>query len=137
MPAGKSLRTFPAKVNISFVTGVSVYRNLKPTDFTVIADYKEILNHPAEKCHIYLKNVPRGIQLQLTRVDGHAEGVEHKCQEAHQQDETILTGNLITPKVGRVHIIETEYKEQQRCDDGKRNILFNRVGRHSNRCNNC
>ena len=72
MPAGKSLRTFPAKVNISFVTGVSVYRNLKPTDFTVIADYKEILNHPTEKCHIYLKNVPRGIsraRLEINMVD--------------------------------------------------------------------
>jgi len=72
MPAGKSLRTFPAKVNISFVTGVSVYRNLKPTDFTVIADYKEIMSHPTEKCHIYLKNVPRGIsraRLETNMVD--------------------------------------------------------------------
>lgn len=72
MPAGKSLRTFPAKVNISFVTGVSVYRNLKPTDFTVIADYKEIMSHPTEKCHIYLKNVPRGIsraRLEINMVD--------------------------------------------------------------------
>ena len=61
MPVGKSLRTFPAKVNVSFVAGVSVYRNLQPTDFTVVADYNEIINHPTEKCHIYLKSVPRGI----------------------------------------------------------------------------
>lgn len=72
LPAGKSLRTFPAKVNISFVTGVSVYRNLKPTDFTVIADYNEIMDHPTEKCRIYLKNVPRGIsraRLEINSVD--------------------------------------------------------------------
>lgn len=72
MPAGKTLRTFPAKVNISFVTGVSVYRHLKPSDFTVIADYNEIVNHPTEKCHIYLKNVPRGIsraRLEISSVD--------------------------------------------------------------------
>ena len=72
LPAGKSLRTFPAKVNISFVTGVSVYRNLKPTDFTVIADYNEIMDHPTEKCRIYLKNVPRSIsraRLEINSVD--------------------------------------------------------------------
>ena len=72
MPVGKHLRTFPAKVNISFVTGVSVYRNLKPSDFTVVADYNDIINHPTEKCHIYLKSVPRGIsrtRLETTMVD--------------------------------------------------------------------
>ena len=72
MPVGKHLRTFPAKVNISFVTGVSVYRNLKPTDFTVVADYNDIINHPTEKCHIYLKSVPRGIsrtRLETNMVD--------------------------------------------------------------------
>ena len=72
MPKDKSLRTFPAKVNVSFVTGVSVYRNLKPSDFTVIVDYNEIMDHPTEKCRIYLKNVPRGIsraRLEISSVD--------------------------------------------------------------------
>ena len=79
MPVGKHLRTFPAKVNISFVTGVSVYRNLKPSDFTVVADYNDIINHPTEKCHIYLKSVPRGIsrtRLETTMVDYLIEDVE-------------------------------------------------------------
>lgn len=72
MPVGKVLRTFPARVNISFVTGVSVYRNLKPTDFTVVADYNDIIAHPTEKCHIYLRTVPRGIsraRLETNMVD--------------------------------------------------------------------
>lgn len=72
MPVGKSLRTFPAKVAINFVTGVNVYRNLKPTDFTVVVDYNEIIDHPTEKCRIYLKNVPRGIsraRLEINAVD--------------------------------------------------------------------
>lgn len=72
MPVGKSLRTFPAKVSINFVTGVNVYRNLKPTDFTVVVDYNEIIDHPTEKCRIYLKNVPRGIsraRLEINAVD--------------------------------------------------------------------
>ena len=72
MPVGKSLRTFPAKVSINFVTGVNVYRNLKPADFTVVVDYNEIIDHPTEKCRIYLKNVPRGIsraRLEINAVD--------------------------------------------------------------------
>ena len=79
MPVGKHLRTFPAKINISFVAGVSVYRSLKPTDFVVIADYNEIINHPTEKCHIYLKSVPRGIsraRLEVSMVDYLIEDVE-------------------------------------------------------------
>lgn len=72
MPEGKVLRTFPAKVSVSFVAGVSVYRGLKPSDFTVIADYQELKRNPSEKCHIYLKNVPRGIsraRLDINMVD--------------------------------------------------------------------
>ena len=72
MPEGKVLRTFPAKVAVSFVTGVSVYRNLRPEDFLVVADYQEIKQNPSEKCHIYLKNVPAGIsrtKLETSLVD--------------------------------------------------------------------
>ena len=72
MPEGKVLRTFPAKTSVSFVAGVSVYRNLKPEDFTVIVDYDEIRRNPSEKCHVYLKNVPSGIsraKLETNMVD--------------------------------------------------------------------
>ena len=72
MPEGKVLRTFPAKTSVNFVAGVSVYRNLKPEDFTVIVDYDEIRRNPSEKCRIYLKNVPSGIsraKLETNMVD--------------------------------------------------------------------
>ena len=72
LPEGKVLRTFPAKVTVSFVTGVSVFRNLRPEDFTIVADYNEIKRHPSEKCRIALKNVPPGIsraRLDVTLVD--------------------------------------------------------------------
>ena len=72
MPEGMILRTFPAKVSISFVTGVSTFRNLKREDFTVIADYNEIKRSTSEKCRIYLKEVPAGIsrvRLETTSVD--------------------------------------------------------------------
>jgi hypothetical protein len=72
MPAGKILRTFPARVAVSFVTGVSIYRNLTPQDFTVVADYNDIKRNPTEKCRIMLKNVPHGIsraKLEINFVD--------------------------------------------------------------------
>lgn len=72
MPEGKVLRTFPAKVAVKFVTGASVYRSLRPEDFTVYADYEEIKKHPTEKCRIFIKDVPRGIsraRLEVTLVD--------------------------------------------------------------------
>ena len=61
LPKGKVLRTFPAKVRVSFVTGINVYRNLKPTDFVVVADYNELKGKRSEKCNIYLRQVPEGI----------------------------------------------------------------------------
>lgn len=72
MPQGKVLRTFPPKVKIRFITGVSQFRTLRPEDFIVIADYKEISQHPSEKCNIYLKTVPHGISratLETKKVD--------------------------------------------------------------------
>ncbi|MBP3775724.1 MAG: YbbR-like domain-containing protein [Prevotella sp.] len=61
MPEGKVLRTFPPKVKVHFVTGVSQFHSLRPEDFTVIADYHEISQNPSDKCNIYLKVIPHGI----------------------------------------------------------------------------
>ena len=61
MPEGKILRTFPMKVTVSFVTGVSVYRSLKAEDFIIVADYNEIAASPSEKCRIFIKKYPQGI----------------------------------------------------------------------------
>lgn len=69
MPPGKVLRTFPARVTVHFVTGVSVYKNLKIEDFTVVADYKEMKANPSEKCRIYLKKAPPGISRARLNVD--------------------------------------------------------------------
>lgn len=72
MPPGKVLRTFPAKVRVSFVTGVSQYRSLRPEQFVVVADYREILSKPSEKCNLYLQSVPGGISratLDVKQVD--------------------------------------------------------------------
>ena len=72
MPEGKRLRTFPARVSVRFVSGVSVYRTLTPGDFLVVADYNELRDKPSEKCRIYLNHVPKGISratLEVSQVD--------------------------------------------------------------------
>ena len=72
LPEGMVLRTFPAKVKVSFVTGVSEIKNLRPADFVVIADYLEIQQTKAEKCNIYLTKVPHGVsraKLTVNKID--------------------------------------------------------------------
>ncbi|MBO4719044.1 MAG: YbbR-like domain-containing protein [Prevotella sp.] len=69
MPPGKVLRTFPSRVTVHFVTGVSVYKNLTYEDFTVVADYLEMKANPSEKCRIYLKKVPSGISRARLSID--------------------------------------------------------------------
>ncbi len=72
MPPGKVLRTFPSKVMVRFVTGVTQFRTLRPDDFTVIVDYNEIVQNNSDKCNIYLQTVPQGISratLSLKQVD--------------------------------------------------------------------
>lgn len=61
LPEGKTLRTFPAKVKVNFVAGVSQIRELSPDEFCVIADYLEIEQKGSDKCNLYLKTVPPGI----------------------------------------------------------------------------
>lgn len=61
LPVGKTLRTFPAKVQVNFVAGVSQIRELTADEFIVVADYLEIEQKASEKCNIYLKEVPHGI----------------------------------------------------------------------------
>ncbi len=61
LPPNMTLRTFPAKVSVKFVTGVNVYRTLSAKDFTVVADYDELRDQQTEKCNLYLQKVPQGI----------------------------------------------------------------------------
>ena len=72
LPEGKVLRTFPAKVKVHFVAGVSQIRSLRPEDFVVVADYREITENHQEKCSIYLRHVPHGVSratLDIRQVD--------------------------------------------------------------------
>ena len=72
LPKGKVLRTFPEKVKVHFVAGVSLLRKLHPEDFEVVADYSEIIVKQHEKCNLYLRSVPDGVSratLSIKQVD--------------------------------------------------------------------
>lgn len=72
VPEGKVLRTFPAKVKIHFVAGAGQIRTLRPEDFVVIADYREVTEENRDKCRLYLQHSPHGInhaKLDVNEVD--------------------------------------------------------------------
>lgn len=72
VPEGKVLRTFPAKVKIHFVAGAGQIRHLRPEDFVVIADYREVTDEHRDKCRLYLHHSPEGIsgaKLDVNEVD--------------------------------------------------------------------
>lgn len=72
MPEGKVLRTFPQRVTVNFIVGASMFRSISPEQFAVVVDYKEIIDHPSDKCSIHLRETPQGVRnarLKMTQVD--------------------------------------------------------------------
>jgi hypothetical protein len=61
VPDGKVLRMFPSRVKVDFVIGASMFRTIKPEHFKVVADYKELEENPSDKCNLYLRAFPHGI----------------------------------------------------------------------------
>lgn len=68
MPEGKVLRTFPARVKVSFVVGASMFRLVTPDKFRVVVDYGELQKHPSEKCTLKIASVPHGIRNARTEI---------------------------------------------------------------------
>ena len=72
MPEGKTLRTFPSRVKVLFVTGVGNVRNISANQFRVEADYSDIEAHPSEKCSLSIVGIPQGVRnprLEISEVD--------------------------------------------------------------------
>lgn len=72
MPNGMLLRTFPAKVKVTFKTGMRRFRNLKPSDFYVVVDYNDIMKNPSDKCRILLQKAPEDVldvRLEANTID--------------------------------------------------------------------
>ena len=47
VPEGKVLRTFPAKVKVTFQTVLSYYKNVNPNNFIIQVDYNDIVKNPS------------------------------------------------------------------------------------------
>ncbi|MCH3995558.1 MAG: YbbR-like domain-containing protein [Prevotella sp.] len=72
MPAGKVLRTFPSKVKVSFIIGASMFRTIHVSQFSVVANYKELASDSTKNCKLHLKMFPHGIMkphLDVNQVD--------------------------------------------------------------------
>ena len=83
VPDGKIVRTFPSKVAVKFVAGVSRYKNLSKQDFKVVVDYNDIVKHPSEKCPLILKSIPDGI----SRASLVVKQVDYLIEDEEQQPE--------------------------------------------------
>jgi YbbR domain-containing protein len=58
-PAGKVLRTFPSKVQVTFQVGLSHFKSITSEDFFIGVTYESLLNNKGEKCPVNLKSIPR------------------------------------------------------------------------------
>lgn len=62
VPERKTIRTFPSTVNITFVAGAKILKDIKESDFSVMADYEELVNNPSEKCTLRVTRQPNEVQ---------------------------------------------------------------------------
>lgn len=92
MPEGKVLRTFPSKVAVKFVTGISQFKSLNTNDFKVVADYNDIAGGNSDKCPLVLQSVPRGISrptLSIEAVDYLIEDIQSDTTVTPTPEEAI------------------------------------------------
>jgi hypothetical protein len=61
-PAGSSLLAFPSSVKVTFFLGVSVYSMIKPSDFELAIDYKDLMSSKNNLCKIRLVKQPTAVQ---------------------------------------------------------------------------
>ena len=57
-PADEVLRTFPAKVQVTFQIGLSQFKNVTADDFVVVVDYKKLHESTGDKCKPILVQSP-------------------------------------------------------------------------------
>lgn len=61
-PATKVLRTFPAKVNITFQVGMHLYRHITASNFVIVVNYEELIANPSSRVRLSLKSLPPGVR---------------------------------------------------------------------------
>lgn len=60
-PADKAFRAFPSKIQVTFQTGLSRYKDITAEDFHIIVTYEELLKLGSDKLSVKLKNTPEGV----------------------------------------------------------------------------
>lgn len=60
-PATKVLRTFPAKVDVTFQVGASEYKYITADNFVIVVNYDQVQNNKTNQCTLSLKTIPRGV----------------------------------------------------------------------------
>lgn len=60
-PANKVLRAFPSKVQVTFQVGLSRFRQIDASDFSIQLSYEELLRLGSDKYTVKLKKVPEGV----------------------------------------------------------------------------
>lgn len=61
VPGSKLIRTFPLKVNITFLVSATLYDEITPADFLLVIDYKE-LTSDAKRCRLHVRQKPDNIR---------------------------------------------------------------------------
>lgn len=60
-PKGKILRTFPSKVQVTFLVGLHRFKNIHPEDFVLEVPYNELIKSTSDKYTLKLKSLPAGV----------------------------------------------------------------------------
>ncbi len=60
VPAGRTLKTFPAMADVTFKVGSSLYNDIRPDEFQLVVDYASIA-HSDSRCKVMPRRLPRGI----------------------------------------------------------------------------
>lgn len=60
-PEGKTLRTFPSRVQVSFQVGLKSFKTVTAEDFLVTVSYADVLKHQGDKVPLTLKVAPDNI----------------------------------------------------------------------------
>ncbi len=82
-PGTKTLRTFPAKVKVSFQVGMSRYTKVTADDFVLVVNYADLLNDSDNVCDLSLKSLPSGVRH--ARISPMS--VEYVIEELPSEDE--------------------------------------------------
>lgn len=61
VPNNKLLRTFPMKVNVTFLVSATLYDDITPNDFLIVIDYNEVKQN-SQRCRLHIRQQPEHIR---------------------------------------------------------------------------